>query len=84
MKRGTDGEFGNDRPTLGGSRSGIRITKGTRTTATATIASVTSHPVAKDATNTRCNFMKAALVRISGSGPINQTAIASFSVFVTV
>ena len=45
--------------------------------ATAKISSFTSHPDAYDATKTRCSFMNAAFVRISGRGPISQIAAAS-------
>jgi hypothetical protein len=47
--------------------------------AIATIASFTNQLIAYEATNTRCSFMNAAFVRISGKGPINHTARASVS-----
>ena len=48
-------------------------------TARAMISSLTSQPIAYDATKARCSFRNAALVRMRGKGPSTQTAAASLS-----
>jgi hypothetical protein len=45
--------------------------------------SFTNQPAAYEATKTRCSFMNAALVRMSGKGAISHTAAASATAFAT-
>ena len=53
-------------------------------TASATKSSLASQPAVNVITKTRCSLMNAALVSVSGKGPINQRAKASLHVALSV